>query len=286
MIMTIWTSQRLGGFLIIVALATVSAPKATRAETTLQHILATKEVTVGTEAAFPPFEFVQDGKIVGYGKDILDAVVADLGVKLNQLDVPFQGILPGLDAKKFDFVATSVGITPERAAKYAFTFPIGVSSEVILKRAADKTISSVGDLNGKVIGTQLGTTTEQEARKADAALKAAGGKGFAELKLYPAFPEVYVALSNGELDAAVQSAPNAAVLIKEKPDVFALAGPVTDAHRYIAWVTRSGDDDLRARISAVIKGLRDNGKLAELQQKWFGFRMDIPDTGYLPPGSL
>jgi polar amino acid transport system substrate-binding protein len=271
---------------VILALAATFTTGAVRADATLDRILSTKEVTVGTEAAFPPFEFVQDGKIVGYGKDILDAVVADLGVQLHQLDVPFQGILPGLDAKKFDFVATSVGITPERAAKYAFTFPIAVSSEVIIKRANDKSIGAVGDLNGKVVGTQLGTTTEQEARKADAELKAAGGKGFAELKLYPSFPEVYVALSNGELDAIVQSAPNAAVLIKEKPDVFALAGPVTKAQRYVAWVTRPEDSQLRSRISAVIKGLRDSGKLRELQKKWFGFTMEVPDSGYLPPGSL
>ena len=256
------------------------------AQSTLDSVLKAKKVTVGTEAAFPPFEFVQDGKIVGYGKDILDEVIKDLGVEVVQLDVPFQGILPGLDAKKFDFVATSVGITPERAAKYAFTFPIAVSSEVILKRAADSSIGSAKDLEGKVVGTQLGTTTEQEARKADAALKAAGGKGFKELKLYPAFPEVYVALAGGELDAVVQSAPNVAVLIKEKPGVFGLAGPVSASSRYIGWVTRPGYEDLRKRISATIKRLRDSGKLAELQNKWFGFTMTIPDTGYLPAGAL
>jgi polar amino acid transport system substrate-binding protein len=271
---------------LLLSLTLVGAPLAARAETTLQHILATKEVTVGTEAAFPPFEFVENGKITGYGKDILDAVVTDLGVKLNQLDVPFQGILAGLDAKKFDFVATSVGVTPERAAKYAFTFPIAVSSEVIIKRADEPTLASVKDLEGKVVGTQLGTTTEQEARKADAALKAAGGKGFADLKLYPSFPEAYQALAGGELEAVVQSAPNAAVLIKEKPGVFALAGPVSQAQRYIAWVCRPGDDDLRARISAVIKGMNDSGKLAELQKKWFGFTMTIPDSNTLPPGAL
>lgn len=256
------------------------------AQSTLDSVLKAKKVTVGTEAAFPPFEFVQDGKIVGYGKDILDEVIKDLGVEVVQLDVPFQGILPGLDAKKFDFVATSVGITPERAAKYAFTFPIAVSSEVILKRAADASIGSVKDLEGKVVGTQLGTTTEQEARKADAALKAAGGKGFKELKLCPAFPEVYVALAGGELDAVVQSAPNVAVLIKEKPGVFGLAGPVSASSRYIGWVTRPADEDLRKRISATIKRLRDSGKLAELQNKWFGFTMTIPDSGYLPAGAL
>ena len=177
-------------------------------------------------------------------------------------------------------------MTPERAAKYAFTFPVAVSSEVILKRVDETALTSVQGLEGKVVGTQLGTTTEQEARKADAALKAAGGKGFADLKLYPSFPEAYQALASGELDAVVQSAPNAAVLIKEKPTVFGLAGPVSQAQRYIAWVCRPGDDDLRARISAVIKGMNDSGKLAELQKKWFGFTMTIPDSGTLPPGAL
>ena len=76
------------------------------AETTFEKIKRTGKVTVGTEAAFPPFEFVEDGKIVGYGKDILDYIIADLGVELNQLDLPWQGILPGVLAGKFDFVAT------------------------------------------------------------------------------------------------------------------------------------------------------------------------------------
>ncbi|MCW6511812.1 transporter substrate-binding domain-containing protein [Lichenifustis flavocetrariae] len=283
--MTLWTRRP---FVAALALALLAggASSAARAETTLQHILATKKLTVGTEVAFPPFEFMRDGKITGYGKDILDAVVADLGVELNQLDVPFQGILAGLDAKKFDFVATSVGVTPERAAKYAFTFPIAVSSEVIVKRADETALTAVKDLEGKTVGTQLGTTTEQEARKADAALKTAGGMGFADLKLYPSFPEAYQALASGELDAVVQSAPNAAVLVKEKPGVFGLAGPVSQSQRYIAWVCRPGDDDLRARISSVIKTMNDNGKLAELQKNWFGFTMTIPDNVTLPPGAL
>ena len=49
----------------------------TYAETTFEKIKRTGKVTVGTEAAFPPFEFVKDGKIVGYGKDILDYINSD-----------------------------------------------------------------------------------------------------------------------------------------------------------------------------------------------------------------
>ena len=109
------------------------------AETTLEKIKRTGELTVGTEAAFPPFEFVKDGKIVGYGSDILAEVVKELGVKkLNQLDLPWQGILPGVLAGKFDFVATTVGINAERAKRYAFTIPIADGTPYAMKRKGDK----------------------------------------------------------------------------------------------------------------------------------------------------
>ena len=110
-----------------------------QAETTLEKIKRTGKVTVGTEAAFPPFEFVENGKIVGYGKDILDYIIADLGVELVQLDLPWQGILPGVLAGKFDFVATTVSVRPKRAATYAFTVPIAEGTSWIMKRKGDST---------------------------------------------------------------------------------------------------------------------------------------------------
>src|SRR5262245_6635693 len=70
----------------------------------LDEIKSRGKVVVATEAAFEPFEYVVDGKIVGYNMDILAFVVQGLGVQMEQLNLPFQGILPGLLAKKFDFV--------------------------------------------------------------------------------------------------------------------------------------------------------------------------------------
>ena len=81
-------------WLSLAALA-LALQSATAGET-LAKIRQSGKVTVGTEAAFPPFEFIREGKIVGYDKDILDSVVAGLGVQLEQIDVPWQGLFPGL----------------------------------------------------------------------------------------------------------------------------------------------------------------------------------------------
>jgi polar amino acid transport system substrate-binding protein len=270
-----------------ICLALVASQQAF-AETTLEKIKRTGELTVGTEAAFPPFEFVKDGKIVGYGSDILAEVVKELGVKkLNQLDLPWQGILPGVLAGKFDFVATTVGINPERARRYAYTMPIADGVPYAMKRKGDN-LTKPEDLNGKVVATQLASSTEPVARALDAKLKAAGGPGFKELKLFTAFPESYVALASGEVDAVIQSLPSLAALVKEKPDVFELLAPTPQdgGFNYLAWVTRPDDKDLRDAISAVIRKMRDDGRLAALQKKWFGFEMTIPDQGYLPPSAM
>lgn len=276
------------GLLAVGACFVLVAGRQAFAETTLEKIKRTGELTVGTEAAFPPFEFVKDGKIVGYGSDILAEVVKELGVKkLSQLDLPWQGILPGVLAGKFDFVATTVGINAERARRYAYTMPIADGVPYAMKRKGDK-LGKVEDLNGKVVATQLASSTEPVARALDAKLKAAGGPGFKDLKLFTAFPESYVALANGEVDAVIQSLPSLAALVKEKSDVFELMAPTPQegGFTYLAWVTRPDDKDLRDAISAVIRKMRDDGRLAALQKKWFGFEMKIPDEGYLPPGAM
>ena len=74
---------------LILSLSVIFSGTSVYSETTFEKIKRTGKATVGTEAAFPPFEFVEDGKIVGYGKDILDYIIADLGVELNQLDLPW-----------------------------------------------------------------------------------------------------------------------------------------------------------------------------------------------------
>ncbi len=256
------------------------------AETTLERIKRTGTVVVGTEAAFPPFEFVEDGKIVGYGKDILDVVISELGVELEQLDLPWQGILPGLLAGQFDFVATTVAINEERAQRYAYTVPIADGAPYFVTRVGEQ-LATEDDLAGKMVGTQLASSTEPIARALDERL-ASEGEGFEELKLYTAFTDTYVAVANGEIDAAIQALPSLAVLVKERPDVFQLGGKIETGVEYthLAWVTRPEDLDLRDFISSVIVEMRDDGRLAELQQKWFGFEMDIPTEGYLPPGAF
>ena len=255
------------------------------AETTLERIKKAGELVVATEGQYPPFEFVRDGKLVGLGRDLLEEVTGKLGVKLKQLDLPFQGILPGLIAKKFDLVATSLGLTEERARRYAFTMPTGISQAHVLKRKGNAAISSLADLNGKVVATQLASSVEPTAKALDEKLKAEGGKGFAELKLFPAFSDTFLAVGSGVVDAAIANLPLMLLLMRDRPGVFEIVGPATERKTYLAWATRPEDAELRDFVNGVFRELRASGKMGELQEKWLGIKLDLPDTGYLPAGA-
>lgn len=243
------------------------------------------KLTVGTEAAYEPFEFVENGQVVGYGHDLLQLMAAKLGVQLEQMNLPFQGLLPGLMSRKFDLVATSVGITPERARRFAFTQPVGVVKSVLMVRLDDATIKQSMDLAGKIIGTQMGSSSQPVAEEFEKRLKAQAGKGYADTKLFQAYPDVSNALANKTVDVALMPSNIAAVQMRKQPNAFRIAGEIGDA-KLLAWVANPKDLEIRQFVNDTLDELRANGQLLTLQQKWFGSPMETPRAGYLPDGAV
>ncbi len=267
------------------AMSVAMIPKTVIGGETLDSINSAGAITVGTEAHYPPMEFLEDGKIVGYGSDILQHVVSDLGVNLNQLELPWQGILPGILAKKFDMVATSVSITPERAAKYAFTRPIATFQTMIIRHANNDSISDKNDLNGTVVGAELGSIMVPQLETVDAELKEAGGSGFSEIKAFTSTDDMRLALASGQIDLATIPSIALGMMQKRRPGVFEQVINIGEV-KLFAWVTHPDSLDLRDRVSEIFLGLMEDGTMSELQMKWFGFEMDLPLEGYIPEGGI
>ena len=254
------------------------------AQNTLSEIKSRGKVVVATEAAYAPFEFLQDGKIVGYDKDVLDGVIKGWNVQLEQLDVPFAGILAGLIEKKYDFVSTALLINPERAGKYAFTMPVAAAKIGIMRQKDGSKLKSIDDLSGLTIGSPVppaGPTTAFQHYNDELKAK---GKGAANHVFFQTAPDLYLALANGQIDGAADSMLTLTEGMKKQPGKFEIAGTFGEPF-FIGWVTRPEDTSLRDAINVEIKKMRDSGQLKQWQEKWFGFAMEIPDSGYLPPGA-
>lgn len=261
------------------AMLTILSSTAANAADLLDKIKTDKVFTVATEARFAPFEFVEDGKIIGYSADIMAEVMKALpGVELKRLDLPWQGILPGLAAGRFDYVVTSVTVTPERMKAYHLSAPIADAPMALLKRKGDATITKPEDIAGKAVGSQAGSAQLAALETFAATLKDKGGP--VSVSTYTDFSEAYADLGAGRIQAVVNSLPNLLEAARQRPDVFEVVLPTFGPKTYFSWAGRNDAESasLNALMDAELVKLNTSGKLAELHKKWFGAPMELPRT--------
>lgn len=261
---------------LVVAAAALAlgAPQAS-AQDLLDRVIAEGVLTVGTEARFPPFEFVENGEIVGYSADIVAEIMETAlpGVTLERLDLPWQGILPGLTAERFDYVVTSVTVTPERQEAYHLSVPIADATMAVLKRAGDDSITAPADIAGRNVGSQAGSAQLQALESFGATLAEAPS-----ISTYTGFSEAYADLAAGRIDAVVNSLPNLLEAARQRPDMFDVVSPTFGDPTYFSWAGRKDEDSARlnALFDAELSRLIESGRLSALQIEWFGGPMALP----------
>src|SRR6267154_2840177 len=111
-------------FLLIAAAAILTAAFPANAQTTLEAVKQKGVLVAGSSAEYPPFEYVADGKLVGYDVEMADEIARRIGgVKVEWEKIDFKGIVAALTAKRVDVLITALTYTPERAARIAFSEP-------------------------------------------------------------------------------------------------------------------------------------------------------------------
>ena len=244
---------------------------------TIAQIKAAGELRIGCEAAYVPFTFRQVGRIVGYDVELSELLCKPLGVKPNFIDTAWAGVIPSLYAKKFDVVMSSMSYTKERLERVAFSVPYAEASQAMLVRAADAgRIKAPADLNGRVVSVKLGSPGQILQEKINAGLKAAGGSGFKELRTFDDHPAAYVALAQNRVDAVLNTLPTLAMVVKDAPGRYAIVKGL-GADNWAGIAARKEDTEIVAFLDAELARLKADGSIYRLQEKWFGFRMNLAD---------
>ena len=87
---------------------------------------------VGTDATFPPMEYVDNGKRTGFDIELVEAIGKTLGRKVEWVDIDFKGLVPGLISKRFDMAVSAIYITDERKKVVDFTIPYYAGGLVVM----------------------------------------------------------------------------------------------------------------------------------------------------------
>ena len=231
-----------------------------------------EEIKVGfAPEAYPPF-YTQDasGNWEGWEVEIGHAICDQAGFDCVFTPIPWDGLIPALNAKKIDAIINSMSITEERKKSIDFSDKYYNTPTAIIGSKAETFDATPEGVKGKILGVQVSTVHTAYAKKhfADVA---------AEIKEYQTEDEAKQDLAAGRIDAMQADSIALDAFLKSdegqaccdlkgyvEPDLEVL-GPGVGAG------VRKGDTELRDKISAAIKGIRDSGKYAEITKKYFDF---------------
>lgn len=215
---------------------------------------AQKVYVVGTNAEYPPFEYVENGEIAGFDAEIIKEAAKRMGIEYKWLNTNFDGLIPALQTKKVDIVIAGMSVTPEREKAVNFSIPY-LTSNVAIVTNSKNPIKNMNDLSGKSYGVELGTTKEASARKI------AG----AEVVPFSSTTGALVALKSGKIDGMVLDESVSSKYIEKNPELV-LVGIMEGEPKAAAF--NKDDKELMENFSKVLEEMITDGTVAELREKY------------------
>lgn len=221
------------------------------------------KLTTCTHLPYPPFQFEQDGKIVGFDVALVDLVAKNLQVEQKILDTPFENFKTGafLNSGECDLAAAGMTITDERKKNVDFSVPYFDATQALLatKKSGVKTLADIKSQKKK-LGAQAETTGESYAKS----------EGFDPVA-FESSDAVLNGLRTGQVDAVVIDYPVVQGWLKDKANAaqFVLGENIETGEQY-GFSVKKGNDKLRAAIDKAIKDARADGTYDKLYEQWIG----------------
>lgn len=230
---------------------------------------AQDSLRIGVEGAYPPFsEKTASGELIGFDIDIANALCAEMKVTCEMVEQDWDGIIPALQAKKYDAIVASMSITEDRKKVVDFTTKYYNTPAKFAAKDGMFSEDSPAALAGKRIGVQRGTIHDDYLSSV---------YKDSEIVRYGTQDEVYLDLTADRLDAILADslAIDEGFLKTDAGKGYSFFGVDHNDPQYFGdgagIAIRKGEDDLREKFNAAIAAIRANGTYDEIMKKYFDF---------------
>ncbi|MBK6739646.1 MAG: transporter substrate-binding domain-containing protein [Haliea sp.] len=224
---------------------------------------------VGMSADYPPLAYLQDGHIVGIEADSAKAVGAIIDQEMTLVNMPFEQLIPALQAGDIDVIMSGMSVTPARSEQVLFT-----DSYMDVGQMAIMTTDKVGHFSqpwalyseGVRIGVEPGTTGADFAARE---LKDA------KVTFFDDSAAAFAGLRSNEIDLYIHDAPTSWQLAtsNENADLISLYKPLTSEK--LAWAVRKDDARLAARLNDALQLLKRNGTITYIFNRWIPVTVEV-----------
>ena len=219
--------------------------------------MAKDKIFVGTNAEFPPFEYLEKGEITGFDIELVNEIGKVMDADVKVLDMSFDGLLPALQMKKVDLVIAGMTATEERKKTVSFTQPYYTASQVIIVKEGNNSIKSFDDLKGKKVAVMLGFTGDTIVSEIEGV----------NVERFNAAYAGIMALQADKVEAVVLDSEPAKNYVKQNPGLV-LAEADAEQEEY-AIALRKNDKALLEKVEKALAELKANGTYDALIKKYF-----------------
>ncbi len=242
----------------LAALAALVSPAF--AQSALDQVKQAGALRIGTEGTYAPFTFHDpSGALVGFDVEIGREIAKRIGVEAQFVEGPWDGLIAGIDANRYDVVINQVGINDERKAKYDFSEPYIASKAALVVKADNTSITKFEDLAGKKAAQTLTSNFGKLAQQYGAELVPTEG-----------FDQSVALVLQGRADATINDSLSFFDFKKQQPDAqLKIAATQPDAD-YSGVLLAKGKPELVAAINDALAAIKADGTYAMISQKYFG----------------
>lgn len=246
-------------FALLIALTLMLCAASAGAETVLEKIKNSGVITLGTEATYPPYEYLDDNaNFAGCDIWLANKIADALGVKLEIIDMSFDGIIPAVQSGQVDIGIAAFTKTPERAEVIDFSAVYEVSAQLLIVKAGNADVFATKDsMAGKQVGAQLGTVQSQLIESA-----------LPQSTLFelPTYPELALETINGNIVGFVVDNEVGQSMVASSDgalEISAFEFTAEEASFGKAAVIAKGNEDFVAAVNEVIEAALADGSYLE-----------------------
>lgn len=245
-----------------VIIGAAGCSKASSTSTSAAKDSSAQKIVIGLDDSFPPMEFRDSSNnLQGFDIDMAKEISKRLNIKFEYMPTDWNGVIQSLNSKRFDIILSALSVTPEREKEITFSNPYLVERQIVVVSKSNTTINNPTDLKGKVVGVQLGSTSEDAIKPLASSMK--------EVKKYDKNTSALEDLAIGRTDAVVVDELVGRYYIKEHSDKYRILSQGL-TNEPIAIGFRKADTDLKNKFDKVLNDMKKDGTMDKISQKWFG----------------
>ena len=218
-----------------------------------------KTLVVGMEPTFPPFEFTENDKYIGFDIDLANAIGEKMGTKVEVKSLGFDALIPALKSGQIDLIAAGMDATDERKKQIDFTDVYYQGGYTIVVPTGNTDITGYDSIAGKTVGAQVGSKAADYAREHGA-----------NVKEFDTNTQGWMELEAGTCDAvSIDKAVAQYYLQQGGKDKLKIVGePITS--RGVAMGISKDKPELSKQVNEALKEIKADGTYAKIYKKWFG----------------